>query len=719
MIRLILILLFLAPFASLSNTWTKADGPYSYNSASSIFSFNNDLHFYSSIDSFVHKNNSEKEEWLKLDTGFFADKGIIYYFDQKDNIIITTTQKGVFISYDYGDTWKFSDFKWYGNTFALPYIEIVDQTIFLQSSNTSLYKFELGSDSYEKIYTDDSKVDSIFGHILISNGSYMFAASPKETFSDLPEFGTLYISKDKGKTWKLTESMKERLVNLLYHNNILFAFTKEDKLYKSTDNGETWTTDTNVKIRGTNVISYKDLMFACSNQVMVSSDSGTSWNALNDGLDWYSCKNIIKNDDKLYYQTGRNLIYSFDYDQKYWDRISPKTDDIYQGFITEERDTLFSTGEFTINYSIDKGETWELYSDSLYNKYSGLGHLEIRDNIFIGISQTRKYFYISTNNGKSWRYESLGISNQDGWIDNILIMGDRILVTSSKEGNHISYDAGTTWTEFENDVISNEVVILNFNRLSDTDIILYSKDGLFKTYDNGLTWEFEKTDEEVIVGYFTYMNGNHIYSFYINNSFLKSTDLGRSWIKLELSLAPELIWTHLVLYNDYLILLTTTDVFVSNNDGKDWLKYDVNILTPEGKELYFNNGVVSGEYLVLTSNFGNWRAKLTDLGIEVKSSVESEIERNYLYTYPPYPNPAKSDVKVLFYWDINLPMTKDDISIYDITGKKIDAVGKINLVKQESHYGNLIWDCSSAQPGIYLINIKHGTEEKAVKVVVE
>ena len=138
-----------------------------------------------------------------------------------------------------------------------------------------------------------------------------------------------------------------------------------------------------------------------------------------------------------------------------------------------------------------------------------------------------------------------------------------------------------------------------------------------------------------------------------------------------------------------------------------------------GKDLYFYRGIISDEYLVLSSESGMWRTKLSDLGIEVKLSVESEIESNYLYTYPPYPNPAKSEVKVLFYWDINLAMTTDDISIYDITGKKIDAAGKLSLVKQESHYGNLIWDCSSVQPGIYLINIKHGTEEKAVKVVVE
>lgn len=195
--------------------------------------------------------------------------------------------------------------------------------------------------------------------------------------------------------------------------------------------------------------------------------------------------------------------------------------------------------------------------------------------------------------------------------------------------------------------------------------------------------------------------------------------MGRTWTNLEINIESNLVFVGLITYNNHLILFTTTDLFVLSNDGKDLTKYKVDLLRPNGEELYFNNGIVSGEYLVLTSEYGNWRAKLADLGIEVKSLVESEIESNYLYTYPPYPNPAKSEVKVLFYWDINLPMTTDDISIYDITGKKIDAAGKLSLVKQESHYGNLIWDCSSVQPGIYLINIKHGTEEKAVKVVVE
>ncbi|MER3329036.1 MAG: hypothetical protein RIF34_05605, partial [Candidatus Kapaibacterium sp.] len=225
-------------------------------------------------------------------------------------------------------------------------------------------------------------------------------------------------------------------------------------------------------------------------------------------------------------------------------------------------------------------------------------------------------------------------------------------------------------------------------RLSDSDIILYSKEGLYKTYDNGLTWEFENIGgEEFKVHDNSYREGNNIYTMnFKTHELIKSTDLGRTWTSLEVNIEPELYWLHIIPYNGYLILLTTTDVFVTNNDGKDWIKYEVDLFMPNGKELYFYRGIVSDEYLVLSSESGMWRAKLSDLGIEVKSSVDSEIKENYLYTYPPYPNPAKSEVKVHFYWDINIPMTTDDISIYDITGKKINAFDKISLDKQDSYY---------------------------------
>jgi hypothetical protein len=298
-------------------------------------------------------------------------------------------------------------------------------------------------------------------------------------------------------------------------------------------------------------------------------------------------------------------------------------------------------------------------------------------------------------------------------------MDNRILISSHIYGNYLSEDAGLTWKKYKSKFIEEDEFLYTSIRLSEKEIILYSEEGLYKTYDNGLSWEFEKAIDEVKAHSLTAREGNNLYSFFYDNTILKSTDLGRTWSNLKLNLDPGINFMNLNVYNGYLILFTPSDVYVSSNDGKDWTKFVLDMQRPDGKEVKFDDGVIIDDYLIVTSNYGIWRAKLSDLGIKVKSTVKSEIERNYLYTYPPYPNPAKSEVKVLFYWDINLPMTTDDISIYDIKGKKIDAVDNISLVKQESHYGNLIWDCSTAQPGIYLINIKHGTEEKAVKVVVE
>jgi hypothetical protein len=57
--------------------------------------------------------------------------------------------------------------------------------------------------------------------------------------------------------------------------------------------------------------------------------------------------------------------------------------------------------------------------------------------------------------------------------------------------------------------------------------------------------------------------------------------------------------------------------------------------------------------------------------------------------------------------------------VYDLSGREIETADKIRITKQANHYGRVTWDCSDEQAGIYIINIKHGTEEKAVKVVVE
>lgn len=206
---------------------------------------------------------------------------------------------------------------------------------------------------------------------------------------------------------------------------------------------------------------------------------------------------------------------------------------------------------------------------------------------------------------------------------------------------------------------------------------------------------------------------------YDGKLILISTDDGITWGTFANQPPLKIRNYFFYIKNNIFFVAAYNYLYVSTDEGKNWQEYSLEKYKQDGEDYFIASDLeIVNDYLVLSSDYDVYRIKLTDLGI-VPTNVESETERNYLYTYPPYPLPAKSEVKVLFYWDINIPMTVDDISIYDLLGQKIEAKNNLKLIKQANHYGNVIWDCSTTPAGIYLINIKHGTESKSVKVVVE
>ena len=107
---------------------------------------------------------------------------------------------------------------------------------------------------------------------------------------------------------------------------------------------------------------------------------------------------------------------------------------------------------------------------------------------------------------------------------------------------------------------------------------------------------------------------------------------------------------------------------------------------------------------------------MSDLGIYL--SVERTEDRNYLWTNPPYPQPSNNQVKVEVYWDSGLSFTSDDVEIYDLTGVKININGQINVKKENNWKGNIIWDASNQNPGIYIMKITHGTETRTRKILI-
>ncbi|MCX6146116.1 MAG: hypothetical protein NTW25_02545 [Candidatus Kapabacteria bacterium] len=106
----------------------------------------------------------------------------------------------------------------------------------------------------------------------------------------------------------------------------------------------------------------------------------------------------------------------------------------------------------------------------------------------------------------------------------------------------------------------------------------------------------------------------------------------------------------------------------------------------------------------------------------VKSSPTNIVTQNndqtYFYSYPPFPIPAMNEIKSLIYWDMSYNMDDSDIGVYDIYGNKLADRDKISINKLNAYSGYLTWDCSGVGTGVYMIQIKHGTNTHNIRAMV-
>ena len=712
-----------------SQIWEKVATPFEYETINYLASMNGEIFAskYDYVDSTVYNYQYSNGEWVRaIEDTIYKEFGYLYQVDQFDNRILVSCVYGVFLSDDYGENWS----------------KILEEGSFSQDCDISpngifgiKKSFESHLFKYDEVKKEwkqkEDKYDTLqyfFVKQIESNSTHIFALQQKVAnptkFKDTVS-GGLFASTDKGESWKkiLNDST---LLSVFITDEYIMVSAKNGKLFSSDDNGKTWT-ENDIETEINNFSLDGDRIIALSNPagIIESRDYGQTWQVLNKGI--YNSQ-IYKKDDR-YFLFHYNLVYESD---SLFKDIRPTNftyPDALVDRIYNHNDTLLCVGSFDrgVQYSTDLAMNWNTYYPFLEEDRVSINKIYRKNNyLFLKAPYA---LYSSLNNGETFEVYPIF-----GRYEDLILFEDKILLYGA-DGRVISKDYGKTLSPIDTTVIKSNYRIFKMSETKSGNILAFSTfNGVFKSSDKAVTWtklvDSLPTDT-------TFASINNFYEFgknyyAINQSptrILKSTDKGKSWTKLEIELFNEIQYSYIEMIDENNIIVSSygsgiKGMKLSNNQGKTWRNIEDNLPLLNENETYLYRiiGVIGKNIFVgnSTSSYSKGNLFVTTLEkLGVQTSIESEIENNYLYTYPPYPNPAKSEVKVLFYWDINLPMTTDDISIYDITGKKIDAVGKISLVKQESHYGNLIWDCSSAQPGIYLINIKHGTEEKAVKVVVE
>jgi hypothetical protein len=254
------------------------------------------------------------------------------------------------------------------------------------------------------------------------------------------------------------------------------------------------------------------------------------------------------------------------------------------------------------------------------------------------------------------------------------------------------------------------------------------------TTDKGENWnyvhKYEYSDTLQKKYYLKQNNTDYLFLIHfdgltnLKNMYLDVVDLNsNTWKRLShWDLKKE---TDPIFYTKYGICSHNNVIYLSIGDTLYYINDIYNKQTWKYRVLPDKGNMLDPISIISDKFISNYINKFGNFGLSIISFTDStfysvdEVERkNYLYSYPPYPNPATNEVNAMIYWDLALNINSADIKIYDIYGKQVADKTSTTLEEQGPYYGKLTWHCKGVPPGVYLVNINYGTEKKTIKVCV-
>jgi hypothetical protein len=166
--------------------------------------------------------------------------------------------------------------------------------------------------------------------------------------------------------------------------------------------------------------------------------------------------------------------------------------------------------------------------------------------------------------------------------------------------------------------------------------------------------------------------------------------------------------------------LAGLNFFMESNDRsnlRDWKKHEVN----DGSDWLWLNTSRDSKFQLVKYSSPTKGTSVFKIQLNSKSDIESSLinnNTNYFQSMPPFPIPAMNELKSLIYWDMSYNIDDSDIEVYDIYGNKVADNDKISINKLNSYSGYLNWDCSGIATGVYMIQIKHGTNNYIIRAMV-
>lgn len=695
-IQTILIITLLLSSNLVYGQWVASGGPVTNISISGLVSV--DSFLFASAPCGIYISNNGGKSWNAFH--YYTFSSYVFF---KDTLIIADDgyreNKGIAKLYRHENTWKH---KWVNynpqvhdlfNDNEKIYAATESEGIIYSKNTTNWEKINSGlpldtmSSTNPPFYYVVTKAYSVAG-----NKQYLYAGTKKGIFR----------TEKQGIKWEnISNGIEKSVVSSIYCNDSVLIISNANGIYKSVDNGNNWNLTSNLSVnnRINNIEFIENKLFALSQTegILVSVDFGSTWKKLNDGLQDLNITSIIKTGNNWFSGTG---------DGVYKDYGNWKNSSL--GIVCSSVIDLLSTDSSLVSLdfndvfvSKNADMRWKNMTQTISKDYF---HSVIYANnqLFFAADITGNYqsdcrVYTSVNLGNNWSVVSTLTGYDDSYrlrtngIDIIAFEDDVLMLSKdgAKTWKNISPPRGMGCNGINDAVFSGDEIY----------VALCGNRELLKSEDYGNTWVFINNGLPAFEVYNLEIGSNELFAA-TRSSLYKSADKGKNWIFCGTGIPNSSLQFYtvedIVCAKNICFMCTSNMVYASATRGESWINISEGLPSlPNG--IWGGSLQIKNDTLYFgTNNFGIWKINIENLQIPV---IEPDEQLEIIV----FPNPTTGQLTI----KLEEGFQANYVEIYHPAGKIITARlpfnNKINI--------------SDLPAGIYLLKVKANEKYYYSKII--
>jgi hypothetical protein len=452
------------------------------------------------------------------------------------------------------------------------------------------------------------------------------------------------------------------------------------RIYTSTDDGASWLLVSNA-FTDINTISPSgnQMVVGNSNGVLISTNTGLSWQGVNTGISNANVRSFALKSGKVFAAASEGVCVSTDGGVNWADASGGQRFKTV-AVVAKGTDLFLAASDSGIYHSTNDGQSWFSASGGLTGFALQVVSLAASGNNLIAGTQNGTYF--SSNNGANWTLLT-GPFPIDRLTLGFAANGNKVFAISG--GVYLSTDNGVTWSVTNNGFPSNSLwssAIIAFG----STVIVSGINGPYISTNDGVSWSavsgFPSTATSPVVTSFA-QSGTTLMAGTTNPAGLYvSTNGGFNWQS-----------TGAVLPNN-LITSAVSSLLVNGQD----------VLAGTGMGGFGDNGLFG-----LNTGYGVWKRSLASL-LGVKQSVQQSLPKTFALNQN-YPNPFNPSTTIAYALPQAAVVT---LKVYDVLGREVATL--VNEKKIAGSY-SVSFDGSRFASGVYFYRLTSGNDVQTKRMM--